>query len=323
MTIHRIRLHITTTRLRRFCSSATTTSTCSCRQRGRAAPSPALPASSRSASPQCKIVGVDPIGSILAQPESLNTNINEAYKVEGIGYDFIPKVLDRSVVDEWVKSDDRTSFLMARRLIREEGLLVGGSSGSAVVAAIAAARNLKAGQRCVVILPDSTRNYMTKFLNEDWMLENNFVDEETEARRAADIAKWGSATVGHLNLPAPVTTTPQTSAKECVRIMSERGFDHLPVVRDGKVVGLVALGNLHSRITRGTVHPEDPASKCMFKFSRKRSFEDITVDTPLSTLTSFFEKNSIAFVTEKNTDRVIRHVLTKIDLLSFLVKHQQ
>jgi len=72
-----------------------------------------------------KIVGVDPVGSILAQPESLNGPIG-SYKVEGIGYDFIPKVLDRSVVDHWVKSEDKPSFHMARRMIREEGLLVGG-----------------------------------------------------------------------------------------------------------------------------------------------------------------------------------------------------
>ena len=80
--------------------------------------------------------------------------------MEGIGYDFIPTVCDRSVVDRWFKSDDKESFEYARRLIREEGLLCGGSSGSAVAAAVKAAKSLKAGQRCVVILPDSIRNYM-------------------------------------------------------------------------------------------------------------------------------------------------------------------
>ena len=80
--------------------------------------------------------------------------------MEGIGYDFIPTVLDRSVVDRWFKCNDKESFYYARRLIREEGLLCGGSSGSALAAALKAARSLKAGQRCVVILPDSIRNYM-------------------------------------------------------------------------------------------------------------------------------------------------------------------
>ncbi|KAI8967495.1 cystathionine-beta Synthase [Mycotypha africana] len=126
--------------------------------------------------PNIKIVGVDPVGSILAQPESLNSDI-KPYQVEGIGYDFIPDVLNRELVDTWIKSEDKASFQMSRRLIREEGLLCGGSSGTAMWAACQAAKELKEGQRCVVILPDSVRNYMTKFLNDDWMKERGFLDE--------------------------------------------------------------------------------------------------------------------------------------------------
>jgi cystathionine beta-synthase len=115
--------------------------------------------------PGIKVVGVDPRGSILAVPESLNAQgLNEGYQVEGIGYDFIPNVLERKYVDEWMKSEDKESFLMARQLIRYEGLLCGGSSGTAVAAAIKAAKGLKKGDRCVVLLPDSVRNYMSKFL---------------------------------------------------------------------------------------------------------------------------------------------------------------
>jgi cystathionine beta-synthase len=113
--------------------------------------------------PSIKIVGVDPHGSILALPESLNTGVG-TYKIEGIGYDFIPKVLDRSVVDEWVKTADKEAFIMARRIIREEGILCGGSSGSALVGALKIAKTLKKGDRLVVIFPDSVRNYMSKFL---------------------------------------------------------------------------------------------------------------------------------------------------------------
>lgn len=111
-----------------------------------------------------KIVGVDPNGSILALPESLNKEGIHSYKIEGIGYDFIPDVLERQYVDEWVKTDDKEAFVMARRLIKEEGLLVGGSSGTAMVGALKAAMSLSADQVCVVLLPDSVRNYMTKFL---------------------------------------------------------------------------------------------------------------------------------------------------------------
>ena len=124
----------------------------------------------KSVCPSAKIVGADPEGSILAGGTEIYS-----YKVEGIGYDFIPDVLDRALVDTWVKTNDTKSFPLARRLIREEGLLCGGSSGSAMFAALQEAKKLKAGQRCVVILPDGIRNYMTKFVDDQWMKDNKFI----------------------------------------------------------------------------------------------------------------------------------------------------
>jgi len=120
--------------------------------------------------PNIQIVGVDPYGSILAGGDEVFD-----YYVEGIGYDFFPDVFDPSIVDEWVKTDDKESFLMARRIIKEEGLLVGGSSGSAVWAALQVANRLKKNQKCLVILPDSIRNYLTKFVSDDWMKEKGFL----------------------------------------------------------------------------------------------------------------------------------------------------
>jgi cystathionine beta-synthase/cysteine synthase A len=123
--------------------------------------------------PEVTIIGVDPYGSILGGGDEIIP-----YHVEGIGYDFFPDVLDNSLVDEYVKVNDKDSFLMARRLIKEEGLLIGGSSGSAVWAALQVATRLGKGERCLVILPDSIRNYLTKFVDDEWMKEIGFLDEE-------------------------------------------------------------------------------------------------------------------------------------------------
>ena len=119
--------------------------------------------------PNVKIVGADPVGSILGGGTDVHS-----YKVEGIGYDFIPDVLDQNLIDQWVKTDDKTSFQLALRLIKEEGLLCGGSCGATMMAALKAAQTLKKGQRCVVILSDGIRNYMTKFVDPKWMKQEGF-----------------------------------------------------------------------------------------------------------------------------------------------------
>jgi len=113
---------------------------------------------------------VDPEGSILGGRTEVAT-----YQVEGIGYDFIPGVLDRDLVDHWVYVKDQDSFDMARRLIREEGLLVGGSSGTAVWAMLEALKLYQQVKKALVILPDSIRNYLTKFVSDDWMREQGFL----------------------------------------------------------------------------------------------------------------------------------------------------
>lgn len=120
--------------------------------------------------PAIKIIGVDPEGSILGGGTEI-----KPYHVEGIGYDFFPEVLKNELIDGYVKTNDADSFRTARLLMREEGLLVGGSSGAAMWGALQAAKSLSKGQKCLVILPDSIRNYMSKFPNDEWMKQEGFL----------------------------------------------------------------------------------------------------------------------------------------------------
>ena len=121
--------------------------------------------------PGITIIGVDPYGSILGGGDEVHP-----YHVEGIGYDFFPDVLDNNLIDEYIKLPDPESFQMARRIIKEEGLLIGGSSGGAVWAALQTAKRLNHGDNCLVILPDSIRNYLTKFVDDTWMEKQNFLE---------------------------------------------------------------------------------------------------------------------------------------------------
>lgn len=293
------------------------------------------------------IVGCDPIGSVLALPATLNTT-SESYKVEGIGYDFVPDVLEREGI-EWLKTGDKESFLMARRLIREEGLLVGGSSGSAMVGAMKTAARLGIDDVCVVILPDSIRSYLTKFVDDDWMLNNGF-EEETAAEDARVEKKWQGATIKSLNLKPIVTVRKSSTCIAAIDSMREKGFDQLPVLNDnGKLVGLVTLGNLLSFLSRGHATAASKVEQVMFNFSKKgresvppqelghvrprsssiskvykRQFEEITLNTELSALSAFFEFNSSAIVTQQEGgDLKPLHVVTKVDLLSYLVSHSR
>ena len=122
--------------------------------------------------PNIKVVGADPYGSILGGGDEVFP-----YQVEGIGYDFFPDVLDNNLVDQYVKVSDEDTFSTARKLIKMEGLLIGGSCGTATWAGIQAAKELNENQNCLIILPDSIRNYLSKFVNDEWMSEHNFKEK--------------------------------------------------------------------------------------------------------------------------------------------------
>lgn len=313
----------------------------------------------RKHNPNVHVVAADPVGSILALPASLN-NSHEGYKVEGIGYDFIPDVLDQKIVDTWIKTTDRDSFLYARRLIKEEGLLCGGSSGSALSALVEALKQNpelnQEGKVIVVILPDSVRNYLSKFVDDTWMENNDFIPTK-EIEEARETKQWQGATIADLKLKPVVTVRDTALAEAAIEIMREKAFDQLPVLStSGRLVGLVTLGNLLSYISRGWATAQTPVKEVMFDFTKikeivadpseigavksvvdkekvrvegklegpqwKRKFEEITLATPLSALSRFFEHNSSGVVTERREDGGlgVRHVVTKVDLLAYLVR---
>eukprot|EP00300_Choanocystis_sp_HF-7_P018282 c19993_g1_i1.p1 GENE.c19993_g1_i1~~c19993_g1_i1.p1 ORF type:complete len:508 (-),score=127.96 c19993_g1_i1:135-1658(-) len=275
--------------------------------------------------PKCVIVGVDPHGSILALPEDLNSQGVGTYKVEGIGYDFIPDVCHRQAADEWVKTRDKESFLVARDLIRTEGLLCGGSTGTAMWAALEYCKhNDVTGKRVVVICPDSIRNYMSKHLDPDWMVNNDFADasliEELENKQAW----WSELPVTALKLTSPHTITPDVTIGKATALMSQNGYGQLPVVsRGGAVVGTVTEGNLLAKLGSGAVKPTDPVTKALYK-----EFTKVEPGCPLKRVSRIFDKETFVLVTAKSTltnetgeseaVELVVGVVTRIDLLSFI-----
>ena len=301
-----------------------------------------------------KVIAADPQGSVLALPEALNEeHMNASYKVEGIGYDFIPDVLDRELVDKWYKTADRESFYLARQLISEEGLLVGGSSGSAMAAMVEAVKDFgfKKGDVVVVILPDSIRSYLTKFADDDWLAANNLISANSVEAAAADQNRnsdpYSGATIASLRLKPVTSISATATCSEAIETMRDKGFDQLPVLSassPSRLVGLVTLGNLLSYISRGRATAESPVKEVMFDFAHideiitdprqgaalgqgkkagKRKFVQITKDTTLAELSKFFEWNSAAVVTEASSDSSTLSkpvaVVTKVDLLTWLV----
>ncbi|KAM8975795.1 cystathionine beta-synthase isoform 1-T1 [Pelodytes ibericus] len=277
--------------------------------------------------PNCKVIAVDPEGSSLAEPEELNQTEKTGYEVEGIGYDFIPTVLDRSVVDKWYKTNDEDSFSMARALIREEGLLCGGSSGSAMFAAIEAAKELNEGQRCVVILPDSVRNYMSKFLSDKWMKQKHFLKvEDLEGRKPW----WWNVRVASLTLSAPLTVLPSVTCDQTIQLLRDKGIDQVPIVSEaGLVLGMVTLGNMLSSVLAGKVKASDPVTKVIYK-----QFTQIHLMDNLGKLSRILETDHFALVVHEQIQsdhndgssskkQMVFGVVTAIDLLNFVTRERE
>jgi cystathionine beta-synthase len=176
--------------------------------------------------PGITIVGADPEGSILSG------DAPHSYKVEGIGEDFIPKTFNRQVVDEMVRVSDKESFNTARRLAREEGILAGGSSGTALAAALKYAQRLSKPREIVVLLPDTGRNYISKIFSDEWMQQNGFWQDRV-ARPVKIAQVLGQKKV----LPPLISVQPQDKLKTAIQLFQRHNISQLPVIENNQVVG--------------------------------------------------------------------------------------
>lgn len=193
--------------------------------------------------PEIVVVGADPQGSVFSGDQP------RPYLVEGIGEDFWPETFDPSVVDRYVKVSDADSFITARAITRREGILVGGSSGTALFAALEVGKEMGSSATIVVIFPDTGRNYLSKFYSDSYMLQYGFLERQ-EAVRVADVATTRSE-----DLPSIVSVGAHEKVRQAIDTLHRYGISQAPVVRDdsaevASLVGSIREGSLLERIFR-------------------------------------------------------------------------
>ncbi len=176
--------------------------------------------------PEIRIVAADPEGSVLSGDSP------HPWKVEGIGEDFVPKTFNSQLVDEWIRVSDTESFHTARALAKREGIMVGGSSGTAAAAALRYARRLTGEHLVVALCADTGRNYMSKLFDDDWLAVNKLTTKVETPHSLGDLLK----TRGPRQL---VTVSPKTTVAMAIDLLQATGISQLPVLQDGKPVGSI------------------------------------------------------------------------------------
>ncbi|MCD2105277.1 MULTISPECIES: cystathionine beta-synthase [Rhodococcus] len=256
-----------------------------------------------------KVIGADPEGSVYSG------GTGRPYLVEGVGEDFWPTAYDPSIPDEIIAVSDADSFEMTRRLAREEGLLVGGSCGMAVVAALEVAKREGPDALIVVLLPDGGRGYLSKIFNDQWMASYGFLrtplDGKTNVPTVGDVLRGKSG-----ELPDLVHTHPSETLRDAIEILREYGVSQMPVVgaeppvMAGEVAGSVSERDLLSAVFEGRAHLADSVEKHMSK-----PFPLIGSGEPVSAATKALGDTDALMVVD---DGKPVGVITRHDLLGFL-----
>ncbi len=259
-----------------------------------------------------RIVGVDPEGSLLQDAwERASAEGLEAwpYKVEGIGEDFVPGTLDLSQIDHVVQVDDAESFLWTRRLVRDEGIFAGGSSGAALAGALKYARDLPEERLVVVLLPDSGTRYLSKVFNDDWMKEHGFLPIDQRRVSAFEVASARG-------LPALITASEDDRLRDVITRMRQNGIDQLPVISsESGLVGMVTEVELLTHmLSSDHQHPPDETIEAMIN----RDVRTHRSTTPLVDVLPELMQRKVVVLTD-DIDRPVG-ILTIIDALEYLAQ---